>query len=202
MPRRHQLSALIAMTILSIAMLVACGDDRSEQGAATPTNDASAGSTSESTAQDDVDDDTEPGDDTDPGDGELPDACSLLDPAELSPLVGDVEPEAESGTAIDMLDFSQCAWETDDTMVVVAVRDGPARYEMHRDNLPSEPVDGLGDEAVTMAGVSSETVGATGGRTVSALVGGRTVVVALRIEGQTTLDVVRPLAQAAIERAR
>ena len=204
MTRRPPLAALV-MAALALALTAGCGDDDDTATDDTSTTAPDAtGDDGDGGGGDDGDDADDNGgddnDDGDDGDGGVPDACDLLDAAEVEPFVGVVEPESEAGTSIDLLAYSQCEWETDDALVVLAIVGGAERFETHRDNLPGEPVEGLGDEALTFPGVSSETRGGSGGRTISVRVGDRTLVVALRIEGETTVDLVRPLAEAALGR--
>lgn len=173
-------TTLVVVAVLAAALL-GCGDDEESDEVTAVTDDTGTGDT---------------GDETGDGGGELPDACGLLEAAELEPVVGSVEPEAERDTSIDGLDYRQCTWESADTLLIVAVVDGSERFETHVANLGGEPVDGVGDEALVATGMSSETRGGTGGRTISARVGDRTVVVALRLPGETPTDAVLPLAQA------
>lgn len=138
-------------------------------------------------------------------DGELPDACGLLEGAEVEALIGLATEDPEEGVAVDGVAYRQCAWRSvaDSSLVVVAVVEGTERHEMHREVMASangEPEEGIGERAFTSGGVSSETFGATGGRTISAVVDGRTLVVALKLQGETTLDVVAPLATTVAER--
>lgn len=198
---RFRHTALAALVLA--ALLAGCGGDDAE-------SDAGSGDTSSvdvTDAQDqeaDAGDQTDETDDADAGDqtaAAIPDACGLVDAAELDALVPGAEPEADDGTAIDGLDYSQCTWETEETTLIVAVVEGSTRFEMHQDHLQGEPLDGVGEDALVAPGVSSETTGATGGRTVSALVDGNTLSVALRLTGQTTNEDVVPLATAVVERA-
>lgn len=138
-------------------------------------------------------------------DGELPDACGLLEGAEVEALIGLATEDPEEGVAVDGVAYRQCAWRSvaDSSLVVVAVVEGTERHEMHREVMASangEPEEGIGERAFTSGGVSSETFGATGGRTISAVVDGRTLVVALKLQGETTLDLVAPLATTVAER--
>lgn len=211
---RFRHTALAALVLA--ALLAGCGGDDAD-------SDAGAGDTSsvDVTDQDqEADDATGSGDGTGSDDGTgsedeadeadeqggetaaaIPDACTLVDDAELGALVPGAEPEPEEGTAIDGLDYSQCTWETEETTLIVAVVEGSTRFEMHQDHLQGEPLDGVGEDALVATGVSSETRGDTGGRTVSALVDGNTLSVALRLTGQTTNEDVVPLATAVVERA-
>lgn len=201
----------LAVTLVAVASLLfaACGDD-TDDGAGDDVSTDSAAVTDDTTA---VADETIADDDetTDAGTvddeasdevaaGGVPDACSLVEPAEVEALIGAAEPVGETDTAIDGFAYSQCNWENDDGLFLVAVIEGAERYESHQDNLPGEPLAGVGDEALTAPGVSSETMGATGGRTISALVGGRTLVVALRVPGETTVELVQPIAATVADR--
>lgn len=190
--------ALALLLVLLLVLGAACGGDDADDGA----EPGDAPETTSSTAPPDEEEpvEEEPDEEEPASDGALPAACDLVDPAALPDGLAAVTPEADDDTAIDGLDYSQCTWESEDVLLVVAVIDGPARYEMHAENLPGEPLSGVGDEAITAPGISSETRGGSGGRTVSALVGDRTLVVALRLEGETTPDDVVPLATAAVDR--
>jgi len=203
--RRFRTTAL-ALTAIALLVLGGCGDDDGSAATDTTSQDVATDATNgdDSDAVDDTDgvDDADDADDTEGSEGsgdesadaEIPDACTLVEPAEVEELIGAAEPEGENDVAIDGLRYSQCSWENDDGLFIVAVVEGRDRYDLHTQNLPGEPLDGVGDEALTAPGVSSETKGATGGRTISALVGGRTLVVALRVEGQTTVEMVAPIA--------
>lgn len=105
--------------------------------------------------------------------------------------------------AIDGLSYSQCFWEDAEgnQMIGVGVVETTDRFDMHVGNMPSyEELPGLGDEAIAFPGVSSETRGATGGRTISISVDDRTVTVSLRLDGETPVDAVTPLAEAVLAR--
>jgi hypothetical protein len=185
---------LAAGTLAAALLLAACGGDDggAEEGTTAPPAETSTSAEVETSTTAEEPEDAEPDDGEEAG--AIPDACSLVEPAEVEALVGAAEPEGETETAIDGLEYSQCIWETDDAMLVVAVVEGEDRFAMHGENLPAEPLEGVGDEAITAPGVSSETRGATGGRTISALVDGNTLVVALRVPGETSIDLVAPIA--------
>jgi hypothetical protein len=133
-----------------------------------------------------------------PAEAELPSACDLVEDAEVEALIGPAEPELIEGRAIDGVEYSQCFWDGEDgvTMVGVTVVDTRARYDLHvQSSMNPEPVDGLGDEALMAPGVSSETRGATGGRTVSMRFGEQTLMVSVRLDDQTLPENVLPLAE-------
>jgi hypothetical protein len=186
---------------LGAVALSGCGDDADGDGADPDVADTAVGevdgaatSTTAGAAGDDGDDE--------PDGGGLPDACGLLDADEFEALIGPATAEADGGTTIDMLNFDECIFEADEGrgIVGVAITSSRSRYDMHVERLDGEAVDGLGDEAFMAVGMSLETKGATGGRTVSMLVDGRTVVVALRIEGDTPPEVARTLAESVLTR--
>lgn len=183
----------LALVPLAIAVLFlpACGDD----GDGTSSDTTAAAPPGETTTSSESDETTASVESV-----AIPDACTLVEPSEVEALVGPAEQEAEIDVALDGLDYSQCTWEGDVGLFIVAVVEGPDRYETHTANLSGDPVDGIGDEAITAGGVSSETRGATGGRTISALVGGNTLVVALKVDGQTSLEMVAPIATTVAER--
>lgn len=195
---RRLVAILLSMGVLFVA---GCGDD--DTSAADP---SSPDPSIESTTADGGD--TGNGDSSsaeeaagdEPTGEDLPDACGLVDQAEVEALIGPAAIENEAGQTLDGLDFNQCVWESDESgqLIGVALTSTTTRFESHLDNLPGDPVDGLGDDAITAGGVSLETTGATGGRTISMANGDRTVVVALRLDGQTTLDAVRPLAESVL----
>ncbi len=180
---------LAVVLSLGVLFLVGCSDDDAASTDATSSElpagiDSDDDATETTTAADDV---------------ALPDACGLVDEADIEALIGPAGNELEVGETLDGLAFSQCVWENDTRqMVGVALTTSTARFASHLENLPGEPVEGLGFQAITVGGVSLETTGATGGRTISISDGDRTVVVALRLEGQTTLDAVRPLAESVL----
>lgn len=190
--------AVAVLVTLGLMLVAGCGDDDSSSS-----DPASPDPSVEPTpADDDPADDhsaDEAGQEHAAG-GELPDACGLLDQAEIEALIGPAVSEREEGQTLDGLNFSQCVWENDDSgqLVGMALTTTTTRFDSHVDNLSGDPVAGLGDDAVTMGGVSLETTGATGGRTISIAHGDRTVVVGLRIDGQTTVDMVRPLADSVL----
>lgn len=191
-----------ALVVLLLALGASCGGDdgtSDEDAGSSTTVPAEAAPTTVSTEAPPTTATTgDPGSEEESG--ALPSACDLVDPTALPADLAAASPESDDGTSIDGLGYSQCTWESEETLLVVAVVDGPERYEMHVENLPGEPLDGVGDEAITAPGISSETRGASGGRTVSALVGDRTLVVALRLDGETTPADVLPFASAAVER--
>ena len=196
----------LATTVVAVAslLLAACGGDDADDGAedvSTDTTAAVAADANDDTTDDGTTDagtvDDETSDEAAAG---VPDACSLVEPSEVEALIGAAEPVGETDTAIDGFAYSQCNWENDDGLFLVAVIEGPTRYESHQDNLAGEPLDGVGDEALTAPGVSSETMGATGGRTISALVDGTTLVVALKVPGETSIDLVQPIATTVADR--
>lgn len=184
---------LVAVLLsVGVVVLAACGDDESSTpGTSAPNTSHESTTTGE-----------EAGDDQSANEVALPDSCGLLDQGEVEALIGPGVTKNEAGQTLDGLEFNQCVWEHDESgqLIGVVLTTTTTRYESHVDNLPVEAVEGLGDEAVTMGGVSLETTGATGGRTISIADGGRTVVVALRLDGQTTLDAVRPLAESVLAR--
>lgn len=184
---RTRTAALVVVAFAPL-LLGACGDDDDSAATSPTTADDPA-------ADDGTDDDGEAADG-----GSVPDACTLVEPAEVEALIGAATGEEERDVALDGLEFSQCTWETEESMLIVAVVDGPERHEMHQDTLPGEPLEGVGDQAITAPGVSSETTGATGGRTISALVGDLTLVVALKVPGETTVDLVAPIAATVADR--
>lgn len=135
--------------------------------------------------------------------GATPDPCTLVAAAEVEAVAGlGATAAAEDGESIDGLAFRQCVWEAEATssLVAVAVVEGADRYEQHAERGLGEPVDGLGDEALVEAGVSLETHGATGGRTVVVLDGDRTVSVAVKRQGETPVDEVVTLAASVLDR--
>lgn len=190
-----QIRNLVLVPLAAAALLLgACGDDDVDTSGTTvaPADDA---------ATDDSSDGADGTDGSAGGSGEVPDACGLVEAAEVEALIGEAaSPESEADVAIDGLAYSQCSWETADALFVVAVVEGTDRHEMHREIPNAEDVDGVGDRAITAGGVSSETMGATGGRTISAEVDGSTLVVALKVQGQTTVDLVAPIATTVAER--
>ena len=216
-----------AIALFAVATLLAgCGgDDGGDDTAADATaEDASASDESgggatgaadgDTTDGDTADGDTADGDapesdgdaagpaDSDGGEsaGAIPDACTLVDAADVEALVPGATPEAETSMSLDALEYSQCEWESGDALLIVNVVEGPNRFEMHRDHLRGEAIDGLGDDALVAEGISSETRGSTDGLTVSSLVDGNTLVVALKLDRDTTQDDVVPLATTAAER--
>lgn len=193
---RTRTAALVAIALAPL-LLGACGD---EDDSATTSTTAPA----DPAAGDGPDADADGGADEDDGEagaeGAVPDACTLVEPAEVEALVGDATGTEERDVALDGLEYSQCTWENEESMLIVAVVGGPERHEMHQDTLPGDPLEGVGDQAITAPGVSSETTGATGGRTISALVDDRTLVVALKVPGQTTVDLVAPIATTVADR--
>jgi hypothetical protein len=194
-PHLRRLALVICLGALALS---GCGDDSVEE--------VEDGATSTTVAQtdpaDETEDESDDGSDAEPDGGGLPDACGLLDADEVEALIGPATAEADGGTTIDMLNFDECIFEADEGrgIVGVAITSSRSRYDMHVERLDGEAVDGLGDEAFMAVGMSLETKGATGGRTVSMLVDGRTVVVALRIEGDTPPEVARTLAESVLTR--
>lgn len=199
---------LILVLCLGAVALTGCGDD----DGSSPVADGSTETTAVPANLDPPDegDDDEDGDDENAADesddaaaGDLPDSCELLTAEEVEALIGSATPEGEDDVAIDGVAYSQCFWEDADgeELIGVGVVDTTARYDMHAENMPTqEDVAGLGDEAIAFPGISSETRGATGGRTISISVDGRTVVVSLRLLGETPVDTVVPLAEAVLSR--
>lgn len=205
--------ALAIILCLGVFVAAACGGDDDPASpdpsgeSTTSTDAATPGETGDADAADDddadgdatADDDDAEGSSDDDATADLPDACDLLDGADVEALIGPAVTESDSGQTLDGLAFSECVWSNETRqMVGVALTSTTTRFDSHVANIGGDPVDGLGDEAITMGGVSLETTGATGGRTISMAVGDRTVVVGLRVEGQTTVDMVRPLAESVL----
>ena len=123
------------------------------------------------------------------------DPCALLGADEIQFLIGPNTSEQESGTSVDGAGFTQCVWETEDhgPRVGVAVVEGRERYDqrvgfVEDGEFDGEMVDDLGDGAVVIPGVSLETTGGTGGRTATVLVGDQTVAVAVKLDGETSVQ--------------
>ena len=183
----------IPLFAAALLLVAACSDDRSDDPGGGDGADGATTTTSES----------EPDEDAAPVFADLPHACELVEPDEVEALIGPADEEGIEGRALDGARYTQCFWDGHDgtTMIGVSIVDTRARYDMHASTLPEfEPLADLGDEALAAPGVSSETGGATGGRTVSIRVGDISVVVALRYEGVTPVEEVRPLAESVVSR--
>ena len=127
---------------------------------------------------------------------------TLVTDDEATALLGGELSETQTGT-------SGCAWvgpETeagDSNSLAVEVYSSRFAYERLTGQLAGvgEPVAGLGDEAVALEGFSSQTLGSTCGRTVVALLGERTLQVALCLgDTPVTIDQVVAVAQQAAGR--
>jgi hypothetical protein len=189
--RSGRVRCWIPLLVAAGLVVASCGDDTTDQ--------VGAGDPSERSTTTTSDVESEPGRVF----ADLPHACALVEPAEVEALIGPADEDGIEGRALDGARYTQCFWDGHDgiTMIGVSVVATRARYDLHASTLPDfEPLDGLGDEALAAPGVSSETRGATGGRTVSIRIGEVSVVVALRYEDVTPVDEVRPLAESVVSR--
>jgi len=138
-------------------------------------------------------------------DGEVAICDALTDPQVGEQIGADFQSRSDSGKALDGFRFEECTWESPaGGKITVGVVSSAARYTSIERALRGAPglerVDGVGDEAFTASGFSSEERGGTGGRTVYIRDGERTVLVALDPgEGETPPARVVGLAKDALD---
>ena len=166
MPLRHrsraaELTRLLA-AVVGLALLVsACGDDGDGTEAATTT-----GGTSPAANSDGADETGSSG--VELAAEDLPDACTLLDEADVESVVGPAPTsEADSGENPLFGTFVQCTWDrTDDaegvSALAVSVIAGNTFDDYDQGVFDPETVDGLGERAITIPSYAYATGGGTG----------------------------------------
>jgi len=186
--RHHQvqltpkLTRLLAVLFAGALLVSACGDDSNG------TTDTSSGESAG------VVDPPDGADGSDPGADDLPDACSLLDDADLETLVGpDPTAEADNGSMLGLTasyPYTECRWERSDeadglSAVGVTVVAGDVFANFEQEIHEAEPVEGLGERAVEIRSFADATGGGTG---TSMIVDQGSVTVIVGAQGSVSFD--------------
>jgi hypothetical protein len=169
MPLRHRsrsakLAWPLAAVVGSALLISACGDDGDGTEAATTT-----GGTNPAAEIDNSDGAEETGSSgVELAAEDLPDACTLLDEADVESVVGPAPTsEADSGENPLFDSFAQCTWDrTDDaegvSALAVSVIAGNTFDDYDQEVFDPETVDGLGERAITIPSYAYATGGGTG----------------------------------------
>ena len=169
--------AVLMIAVAGLGLAACGGDDEGSEGAQTTTE------VEEKTTAED-----EPGgEETTGGDsGDAVDPCELLDDEAVDSRIGSDWSEDSD----EQFGLSQCAWETHDpeagevaAAIYVTVGDASAFDDYVGTAADTEPVKGLGEEAVRSPGLARATGGSTSGSTLVVRTDERTVIVAWSLGG-------------------
>jgi hypothetical protein len=180
---------LLTVLFAGALLVGACGDDSNSTSGTTDTSGGeSAGLVDPSDGADGSDSSPELTTD------DLSDACNLLDDADLETLVGpESTAEADSGSMLGLEashPYAECRWERSDeadglSAVGVTIVAGDVFTNFEQEVYEAEPVEGLGERAVTIQSYADATGGGTG---TSMIVDQGSVTVIVGAQGSVSFD--------------